>query len=423
MKRALVLGGGGARGAYEMGVWQSLRENHIDYDFVIGVSIGALTGALIVQNRYREGLELWNNITPDQIIDKGVTLDLDLELLISQRDKLIPLLQKAIKEGGMDVSPLYGKITELADTKKIVNAKYPLYIYTVEVPNFTPHLINIQETKPEKMADYLMASASVFPAFPIKTIEDKKFIDGGYYDSLPIETAIKLGAEEVIAVNLKAPGMMQKVNNRQVKITMIEPYWSLGGFLNFTADQAKHNIKMGYLDAQKCFGKIDGFAYAFKGFDNYLKDLNKLLLNKIRQINKKKTKKLIPEISLVLSGTDDKLVRQINPDYKDHDLTLRLVEKLMELENYEATKIYNIRSIIKEINKKVKAETAINMSDWWDSFIKNPKDAIQEFEVKGFVINMAREFTKADSDLICLFHKFFPSECLMALLLNCFTEL
>ena len=46
---ALVLGGGGAHGAYQIGVWQALKEHNIQFEIITGTSVGALNGALILQ--------------------------------------------------------------------------------------------------------------------------------------------------------------------------------------------------------------------------------------------------------------------------------------------------------------------------------------------------------------------------------------
>lgn len=46
-KTGLVLGGGGSRGAYELGVWKALRELGIEIQVVVGTSIGAINGALV----------------------------------------------------------------------------------------------------------------------------------------------------------------------------------------------------------------------------------------------------------------------------------------------------------------------------------------------------------------------------------------
>ena len=51
-KTAIVLAGGGSRGAYQIGVWKALREMGIDYQLVTGTSVGALNGVLMVQQEY-----------------------------------------------------------------------------------------------------------------------------------------------------------------------------------------------------------------------------------------------------------------------------------------------------------------------------------------------------------------------------------
>ncbi|MEH6637551.1 MAG: patatin-like phospholipase family protein, partial [Halioglobus sp.] len=47
IKRALILSGGGGRGAYQVGVWRRLQEIGWQPDIVCGTSIGAINGALI----------------------------------------------------------------------------------------------------------------------------------------------------------------------------------------------------------------------------------------------------------------------------------------------------------------------------------------------------------------------------------------
>lgn len=54
-KKAVVLGGGGSRGSYQVGVWKALLELGFDYEIVTGTSVGALNGALMVQKALRTG--------------------------------------------------------------------------------------------------------------------------------------------------------------------------------------------------------------------------------------------------------------------------------------------------------------------------------------------------------------------------------
>ena len=49
-KTALVLSGGGARGAYEAGVWQALTELGIKIDIITGTSVGAINAAMVAQD-------------------------------------------------------------------------------------------------------------------------------------------------------------------------------------------------------------------------------------------------------------------------------------------------------------------------------------------------------------------------------------
>lgn len=423
MRKALVFGGGGALGAYEIGVWQAIKENDIKYDILLGVSIGALTAALVVQDRFEEGNKLWETIEVDKVIKHGVNFDFDLDLLMSQKEKLIPLLQSSLKNKGVDVAPLFAIIKDLCDIDRIKNSKIPTYILAVEVPNLKPHFINLQEVDDEDIPHYLMASASCFPVFPIKEVGKKKFIDGGYYDNLPISKALKLGADEVLAINLKAPGIIRKSLKNDKRVKIIEPYWSLGGFFNFTTEQATRNIKLGYNDGQKIFGNLSGFAYTFKDLGPRLSTLSKSLEDKILNINKTKTNKAINKISLLLKGTDKNLLKRYGEEIQSIDYTLRLIERIMEISDYQVDRVYDLNIIIKQLQDLIKKEERKNIKDWIAKFIKNPQSSINEFERKDFLISIAFEFNSLDSNTIALVYNFLPNECLLALLINCLEKL
>src|SRR5271168_3355422 len=61
-RRALVLPGGGGRGAYQVGVAKALAEKNIEFDFSIGTSIGGLNATLIAQGSLARLEELWCSI-------------------------------------------------------------------------------------------------------------------------------------------------------------------------------------------------------------------------------------------------------------------------------------------------------------------------------------------------------------------------
>ena len=69
MKRAIVLSGGGSKGAYQIGVWKALRKMKIKYDIVTGTSIGSVNGIMMVQKEYHKAKYLWDNISYDDIFN------------------------------------------------------------------------------------------------------------------------------------------------------------------------------------------------------------------------------------------------------------------------------------------------------------------------------------------------------------------
>ena len=68
---AIALEGGGAKGAYEIGVWQALDEAGVKYNAVSGTSVGALNGALMAMRDLPRAVECWSNIHMSQVIDLG----------------------------------------------------------------------------------------------------------------------------------------------------------------------------------------------------------------------------------------------------------------------------------------------------------------------------------------------------------------
>ena len=74
MKRALVLSGGGSKGAYEAGFLLAAKELNQHFDIVTGTSIGALNGALVAMGDY-EGLEYtWNILDMDHVFNNAPDL-------------------------------------------------------------------------------------------------------------------------------------------------------------------------------------------------------------------------------------------------------------------------------------------------------------------------------------------------------------
>ena len=77
--KALVLGGGGAKGSYEVGVWKALNKLNMKFDIVTGVSIGSINGAFYAANEYKKCLKMWRTITTNDLFDVAIGSKLSKE--------------------------------------------------------------------------------------------------------------------------------------------------------------------------------------------------------------------------------------------------------------------------------------------------------------------------------------------------------
>lgn len=266
MKRAIVLAGGGAKGAYEAGFVRAIKEIGLTYELVTGTSIGALNGALLVQGEEERLLDLWENMSKDQVLKDDLPDTFNIDELLKESNLVTSFFKKYVKEKGADITPLKEMIDEYYNENKFMESSIDYGLVTVEYPNLKYRYITKGEMK-ENGQRYLLASASCFPAFPKCEFEDKHFVDGGYYDNLPIELAIQLGAEEIIAVDLNdTPSHPQFLN--KPNITYISPSFPLGGFLNFDETHLRNNRRLGYYDTMKTFKHLDGLRYTFSKIQN-----------------------------------------------------------------------------------------------------------------------------------------------------------
>ncbi|MDY4307374.1 patatin-like phospholipase family protein [Enterococcus mundtii] len=63
------------------------------------------------------------------------------------------------------------------------------------------------------MADWVLASASFYPAMAYRQIDGSKYVDGGYRNNVPVDVAIQQGATEVLIVDVQGPGVTKNTRN------------------------------------------------------------------------------------------------------------------------------------------------------------------------------------------------------------------
>lgn len=262
MKRALVLSGGGSRGAYEIGAWQAMSELDVRFHGVYGTSIGALNAGLVAQGDVDTAAELWANITIKQVIGT-VDEDFSIDRMISRKRDIVPFLLENAKHLHADIAPLEALLKKHLSEGKVRASGMDLGVMTVRVPQMTPAPMRLKDIPEGQLTDWLLASASCFPVFPTRKIGGERYLDGGYHDNLPIDMAIEDGAEEIVAVDVHPqPAHPEYAGMPFLKI--IHPLHTLGGFLDFNPKLIRRMRLMGYYDAMKACGHMDGILYTFR---------------------------------------------------------------------------------------------------------------------------------------------------------------
>ena len=260
-KTALVLSGGGSRGAYQIGVWEALSELDVTIDMVFGTSVGSINGAMVVQGDLELSRKLWQQMETDMIFD--------IETSGLPSEDAWAYAKEIVLRGGAGTSGLGRLLREYIDEDRVRNAAADYGLVTVEFPSLEGHFLYKSDIPYGRLADYIMASASCFPAAQKYVIGDREFIDGGYRDNLPVEMALDRGATSIIAVDLHAAGIVRHSAVRKAKevpdgFHMIESPLELGNFLIFDKLNTGRIMRLGYLDTMREFGVYEGERYTFR---------------------------------------------------------------------------------------------------------------------------------------------------------------
>jgi len=203
-----VLQGGGALGAYQVGVYQALHEAGIEPDWVIGTSIGAINASLIAgnapQNRLPQLLAFWEHmqaaapiVNPLEWFGFG---GLAANLATVMRGipnfftpNLHALLGSTAAFGAEAAS--YYSTAPLRDTlARLVDFDYLCHCavrMTVGAVNARSGEMRYFDTRHERLGvDHVMASGALPPAFGAVRIEGEPYWDGGIFSNTPIEAVL-----------------------------------------------------------------------------------------------------------------------------------------------------------------------------------------------------------------------------------------
>lgn len=265
----LVLAGGGTKGAYEVGAWKALKEMNINITAISGASIGAINAALIIQDDFRKLLNIYETINVENIVDVKDKLRNKRNILSPKN--VVPLATEYVKLKGFDNKPLREMMEKYLDIDKIYNSSIDFGMTTYSKKNKTSLEVFKEDIPKEEFIDYLLATAC-FPIFKEQKIGEEEYVDGGYYDNVPINMLTKKGYKNIIVIDISKDGIKRKMISKNTYVKIIRPCEDLGGIFDFDKSRMQKNMTMGYLDTLKAFNKLQGHSYYFT-----ISEFNKLV--------------------------------------------------------------------------------------------------------------------------------------------------
>lgn len=328
----LVLAGGGVKGAYQVGSYFAFKKCNIKIDGVVGTSIGSFNAAMIAQGKENELYEFWKNV------DVGKLLDFNTKYTdsVNNKDKFkeliygIEQMTLIVKNKGISNNNLKNILNEMIDEERLRNSYMDYGLVTVRVNDLKPLYLFKEDMKKGKIPEYILASCNL-PLFKTeKLIDNKYYIDGGFYDNNPINMLLNKGYDKIYSVEIQGIGFKQKIKDES-KLIRIIPSRHLGSTLNVNKKKINDNIKLGYYDTLKVLKNYDGYNFIFKKHSNLL-------------------------YNMLTRGVDKELLKRVKRYFKAKDNKELVIKALEYTLIKEDLTYYNVYKVIKHI-KYVKKNT------------------------------------------------------------------
>ncbi len=347
MRRGLVLQGGGARGAYQVGAWKALNELGIDFHVITGTSIGSLNGAIMAQGEFDKCYDIWYNLNPNTLMEDDAKTYLEVinaNIDLKDSKRYFEYFKNIVLRGGLDIDPLIQLINEVVDEDKIRNSPIKVGLVTVSITDMEAHQLFVDEMEEGMLKDYLMAS-SFLPFFKSVDLHGKRFIDGGIYDNFPLKLMLREEVDEIITIELSSHNIKPSIHRTNIPIKRIIPSGDLGNRFSFSSDVSRKGLSMGYLDTMKAYGKLGGFRYFLKDvydelyFEEKLHNISVDSVNEYIELIGEKPAKgrrglyeiLIPKVARMLGAySEDSYL----------DIYVRALERLAKTNEIERLKEY-----------------------------------------------------------------------------------
>ena len=189
-KVALVIGSGAIKCVGAIGLFQTLQEEDINVDLVVGCSGGAIYGSGISMGMSLENIIEWSEVTWTKDLMQDYTLNLK-----ASKDGTLKFNERS---GLVNDEYLNAKLQEILGETKFADLTVPFIVVATDMMNGDP-----VELSKGKIFDSIRASLAIPLIFPPWEIDGRLLIDGAASNPLPIDIAIQHGADIVIAMGFK----------------------------------------------------------------------------------------------------------------------------------------------------------------------------------------------------------------------------
>ncbi|TCT14680.1 NTE family protein [Natranaerovirga pectinivora] len=354
----LALEGGGARGAYQIGVWKALREFNINIKGVVGTSVGALNGALICMDHFNEAVHIWENISFSQVMDVRDDIIENIKKFDFKTidfSEVFKDLKKIMINKGLDITPLRTLISEILDEEKIRGCKKEFGLVTVCLSELKPIEVFLKDIPNGELIDYLIASAYL-PIFKKEKINGKRYLDGGFHNKVPINMLIENEYKNIIVIRIFGVGVEKRVKiGSDINLVEISPREDIGSILDFQDTKCKYNMTLGYYDALRTFKGLEGDKYYINVLNSesyYIEricNLSEELKNKLLKIFNSKKSNCRGLFEDVIPNIAKRIVKVENWNYKDFFVyLLEFIASKFKIERFNEYTDQELILILKE---------------------------------------------------------------------------
>ena len=183
---AFVLGGGGAWGAYEVGMLRALLEAGIEPDIILGTSVGAINGAAFAAEPSLECVERLEKVWTE--LDDGSVFE----------GSLLSRIGTAVRSRTHLYSneTLKRMLVEALGEPRIEELALPFQCVAASIERATDHWFT-----DGPVIEAVLASCAVPGLLPPVEIDGEHFLDGGLVDSVPLGRAVRLGAKRIFILH------------------------------------------------------------------------------------------------------------------------------------------------------------------------------------------------------------------------------